>query len=97
MSDLAQQCDHCNGTGKVTLYGTYMGDADDQECPICSPPRLHRITAKRLESGWWHIRGRGPCNWAQPPHWPCSEQVLRQHAFPEASDVFIRSAMESIR
>lgn len=55
------------------------------------------ITVKRLESGYWIIRGAyecsGVCNWAQPPHWPCSEQVLREHAFPEASEQFIRAAM----
>jgi hypothetical protein len=36
-----------------------------------------KITYKRLPSGYWHIRGRGPCNWAQPPHWPCSKQTKR--------------------
>lgn len=51
------------------------------------------ITARKLESGWWHIRGVGPCNYAQPPCWPCSEEVLRQSAHPEASEVFIREAM----
>ena len=50
------------------------------------------ITAKRLESGWWLIRGYGPCNWAQVPKWPCSEHELERHAFPEASDGFIREA-----
>lgn len=50
------------------------------------------ISAKRLASGYWHIRGDGPCNWAQPPTWPCSESVLREHAFPEASEAFIRAA-----
>lgn len=48
------------------------------------------ITVKRMESGYYHIRGRGPCNWAQPPHWPCSERVLRAHAFPEASEEFLK-------
>ena len=51
------------------------------------------ITAKRLPSGYWLVRGNGPCEWAQPPTWPCSEQVLREHAFPEASERFIRDAM----
>jgi hypothetical protein len=51
------------------------------------------ITVRRLDSGYYHICGRGPCNWAQPPEWPCSEEVLRKHAFPEASDEFIRAAL----
>lgn len=32
VSDL---CERCHGTKLVTLYGTYMGDADDQPCPEC--------------------------------------------------------------
>jgi hypothetical protein len=51
------------------------------------------IEIRQLESGYFHIRGRGPCNWAQPPSWPCSEEMLRQHAFPEASDAFIRAVL----
>jgi len=52
-----------------------------------------RITVRRLDSGYWHLRGRGPCNWAQPPVWPCDEKTLRQHAFAQASEEFIRDAM----
>jgi hypothetical protein len=55
----------------------------------------HDISVKRADNGWWHIRGQGPCNWAQPPHWPCSEATLREHAFPEASEGFIRSALRA--
>ncbi len=51
------------------------------------------ITVKRLESGYWHIRGVGPCNWSQPPHWPCTQQALREHAHPGASDAFIAEAL----
>ena len=51
------------------------------------------ITVKRLDSGYYHIRGRGVCNWSQPPVWPCDEQVLRDYAFPEASEEFIRAAL----
>jgi hypothetical protein len=29
-------CERCHGTKLVTLYGTYMGDADDQPCPECA-------------------------------------------------------------
>lgn len=50
------------------------------------------LEIRRLESGYYHIRGRGPCNWAQPPHWPCSTEVLRAHAFPEASEQFLLEA-----
>ncbi len=47
------------------------------------------LTFKRLESGYWHICGDGPCEWAQVPIWPCSVATLRAHAFPEASEAFI--------
>lgn len=51
------------------------------------------ITITRLSTGYWYIRGDGPCEWAQPPTWPCDEATLRAHAFPEASEDFIRAAM----
>ena len=51
------------------------------------------IEVQRLSSGYHHVRGRGPCEWSQPPNWPCSESILRQYAFPEASNNFIREAM----
>jgi hypothetical protein len=50
------------------------------------------ITVRRLSSGYYHVRGRGPCNWSQPPRWPCSEEELREHAFPEAGEEFLRRA-----
>jgi hypothetical protein len=50
------------------------------------------IQVRRLDSGYWHVRGQGPCNWSQPPCWPCSEDVLRAHAFPQASEGFIQAA-----
>lgn len=50
------------------------------------------IEVKQLPSGWWHVRGRGPCNWSQPMHWPCDEETLRRCAHPEASEEFIREA-----
>jgi hypothetical protein len=53
----------------------------------------HELKVTRLSSGYWHIRGQGPCNWAQPPHWPCDEEMLRSHAFSEASEEFIRAAV----
>lgn len=51
------------------------------------------VIVKRLASGWWHIRGNGPCNWAQPPIWPCDEETLRAHAFPQASEKFLKAAL----
>ena len=51
------------------------------------------IEMTRLSSGYWHIRGFGPCNWAQPPEWPCDEATLREHAHPGASDDFVREAL----
>lgn len=55
---------------------------------------MKSVTVKRLDSGYFHVRGTGPCNWAQPRRWPCSETELRLAAFPEASDSFIREAMK---
>ena len=55
---------------------------------------VESITVTRLSSGYWHIRGTGPCNWAQPWHWPCDEATLREAAFPEACDEFIYAVMK---
>ncbi len=51
------------------------------------------IIVKRLQSGYYHVRGDGPCNWSQPKTWPCDEEHFRAHAFPEAGEQFIREAM----
>lgn len=51
-----------------------------------------RIQVKKLESGYFHVRGEGPCNWAQPKYWPCNVEHLQSHAFPQASDQFLRAA-----
>lgn len=53
------------------------------------------ITITKLDSGYFRVQGHGPCNWAQPPYWPCSEEVIREHAFPEASEEFIRAAFDA--
>lgn len=50
------------------------------------------ISVTRLDSGYYHIRGVGPCNWSQPPRWPCSEEEISKYAFPEASKEFIKKA-----
>ncbi len=50
-------------------------------------------TIQRLSTGYYLVRGVGPCNWSQPKTWPCSEEHFTAHAFPEASDEFIRDAM----
>ncbi len=54
-----------------------------------------KIEAKQLDSGYWHLRGTGPCNWAQPPWWPCDEATLRERVFPEASEEFIRECLRA--
>jgi len=51
------------------------------------------IIVKKLTTGYWHLRGYGICNWAQPPTWPCDEETLRAHAFPEASEQFIQDCL----
>jgi hypothetical protein len=49
------------------------------------------LSIVRLPSGYYHIRGKGPCNWTQPPHWPCNDAVIFTHAFPQASIQFLRA------
>ena len=56
-----------------------------------------QVKCKQLPSGYWHIRGIGPCNWAQPRVWPCSEEHLRSHAFPQASESFLQAVLEKAR
>jgi hypothetical protein len=58
--------------------------------------RTMEIQVTKLSTGWFHICGVGPCNWAQPAAWPCSEQELRAAAFPEASESFIRAAISGV-
>lgn len=53
------------------------------------------IIIKRLPSGYYHIRGEGPCNWAQVQTLPCSEKDLRAGSF-QVNDDFISSAMDEI-
>ena len=54
-----------------------------------------KIIIKRLPSGYYHIRGEGPCNWAQVQTLPCSEEELIACSFQVSAD-FINSAMEAI-
>ena len=55
------------------------------------------ISIEQLSSGYWHIRGVGPCNWSQPESWPCTKAELWEHAFPEASSEFIDAAFATIQ
>lgn len=50
------------------------------------------ISIKRLSSGYWLVRGHGPCNYSQPPHWPTDAETLRRHAHPEAGPQFLAEA-----
>ena len=51
------------------------------------------IFVQPLSTGYFRIQGEGPCEWAQVPNWPCDEQTIRDHAFPEASEKFIREVV----
>lgn len=51
------------------------------------------IIIKRISSGYFIIKGNGPCEWAQVEKWPCTENELRKGAFHEASEVFIKNAL----
>ena len=47
-------------------------------------------------SNWWHIRGNGPCNWAQlPPNMPVHPSQLDEYTFAEAGDEF-RSSLKKL-
>lgn len=49
-----------------------------------------KLEVKQLSSGYWHIRGEGPCNFAQVAAWPCGADVLEASFFPEAGQEFRR-------
>ena len=46
------------------------------------------LDIRRLSSGYTHIRGNGPCEWAQVSYWPCGDEELTAGCFPEASNAF---------
>jgi hypothetical protein len=50
------------------------------------------ITVNPLSSGYFFVSGIGPCNYSQPPWWPCDYGILKQHAHPEASEGFLLAA-----
>ena len=52
-----------------------------------------KISIKKLNTGWYHIKGVGPANWTQPPTWPASEDAIRQNAFPQASETFLKQVI----
>lgn len=54
------------------------------------------LSIRRLETGFWLIRGRGPCNWAQVRRWPCTRFELEEGTFHEAGDRF-RAQVERAR
>lgn len=56
-----------------------------------------KIKVKKLSSGYYHIRGEGPCNWTQPPRFPCRKEMLEEYSFPEASKSFINSVVEYMK
>ena len=47
------------------------------------------ITIERLESGYYHLRGHGLCNWCQVPRWPATADEIAAGMFPEAGTEFI--------
>lgn len=52
-----------------------------------------KVEIKTLSTGWYHLRGVGPCNWAQIPSLDC--QVV-DYAHPEASVAFVRAAQIAV-
>lgn len=55
------------------------------------------IHYRLLPSGFWHVRGPGVRNYTQPPSWPCTQDMIRQYAHPEASEEFLRECEQVAR
>ena len=53
-----------------------------------------QLTAKRLESGYWHIRGTGIHDFAQPPTLTAPDKELLESTMPEASKEFKESLLK---
>lgn len=51
------------------------------------------ISVRKLSTGYFIVEGDGPCEWAQPPCWPCDETTLLTHTFPQASAEFFNEAL----
>lgn len=65
-------------------------DSDCQErlVRLCGELGI-KSCARIYGSNWWHIRGKGPCNFAQlPPSMPVHPSQLDDYTFHEAGDEF---------
>ena len=47
------------------------------------------VSVRQLESGYWYVRGRGPCNWAQLLRWPTDLKSAKTASFYETGLTFI--------
>ena len=52
-----------------------------------------QIKIKRLPTGYFHIRGEGPGNWAQVKNWPCTEDELAAGNF-QGNEDFLNSVIK---
>lgn len=55
------------------------------------------LKIRQLDSGYWHVRGDGFCDFAQPPHWPCSKETFLASCSPEASQPFKTEVLDALR
>ena len=76
-------CATCDLWTACVIHGwCYVDEALDLEMRMTEAEEL---TVKRLPSGYVHIRGRGPCNWAQGP------SIQEAEPFVESGEDFRRA------
>jgi hypothetical protein len=51
------------------------------------------ISIRCLASGYYRLEDQGSCDWSQVPSWPCSEEAIREGAFPGASEEFFQACV----
>jgi hypothetical protein len=56
---------------------------------VLAVPGYGPVMLRRLSSGYWHARGRGPCEWAQ------GESLASMEPYVESSAAF-RSALNDV-
>lgn len=56
---------------------------------------MSELSIKRLSSGYFHVRGRGPCEWGQYETWPPTNSDINDGTFVLASDRFRAAVREA--
>lgn len=91
--DLLDQIDETGDTARDAVV-KLVGSQSAELARLNNSVKLLEIVGLEREKRITELKDA--LRWAlQPPHWPCTEQVLREHAHPGASDAFIAEAVES--